>query len=132
MSAVKGLGVFAKADIPLGTRVFEESALLACDSDDANAILDAFENLDPSQKDTYLNLHSHSYAPEHHLGANWHETAALHRRVLAIYNAYAFFEGVYPLGTRLNYSCIPNIVHVYNPAIKKRTYHAIRDIAADE
>jgi hypothetical protein len=134
----KGLGLFAKENIPRGTRVLAEGALLAAD-DESNAkdIVRVFESLSPSQQDTYLDLHEHAgnrhklkFTSE--LGCEWQGIPALHRQVLSIYAANAFSKGVFLLGSRMNHSCLPNIIAKYNPDTDKRTFHAIRDIDAQE
>lgn len=50
------MGVFAKANIPRGTRVISEQALLEVT---LNNIVPAFERLPPSQQEPYLELHGY-------------------------------------------------------------------------
>lgn len=58
---------------------------------------------------------------------------SLHRKVLGIYYANAFAEGVFEgPGTRINHSCLPNVYYAYNAVTKKLVFHATRDIAVGE
>lgn len=61
-STGKGLGVFAKADIPRGTRVISEPARLEVPEQNppAKDIIQAFERLLPSQQKSYLGLHAYA------------------------------------------------------------------------
>ncbi|KAF2868037.1 TPR domain protein [Massariosphaeria phaeospora] len=136
-SALGGLGVFATTDIPRGTRVIAESALLEINADrTAKGIVRAFERLSSPQQRCYLELHEFASdtfkrAVENEMGQKWQEIPELHRKVLAISAANAF-GNVFFLGSRINHSCIPNIHFAYNPMLEKETFHAIRDIAAQE
>ncbi|PVH91474.1 hypothetical protein DM02DRAFT_663967 [Periconia macrospinosa] len=74
----KGLGIFAIADIPSGTRIIAEAALLKIDRNngDARNILYAFENLSASQQGSYLELHGFACAAfrraaEQEMGRSW-------------------------------------------------------------
>ncbi|KAF1952906.1 TPR domain protein, partial [Byssothecium circinans] len=137
-STGKGLGIFAIADIPRGTRVIAEAALLKIDRNntDARNILYAFESLSASQQGSYLELHGFAcaafrHAAEQEMGRSWQEMPELQRRVLAIFAANAFGD-VFLLGSRINHSCIPNIHFAYNSILEKETFHAVRDITAGE
>jgi hypothetical protein len=135
----KGLGIFAKEDIPRGTRIIAERALLKIDRQnmsDAKDIVVAFESLSFSAQRIYLQLHAYACdrfksAAEHELGQDWERMPELHRRVLAIYAANAF-GSVFLLGSRINHSCTPNVHFAYNPALEEETFHAVRDIRAGE
>jgi len=94
-SAPKGLGVFAKANIPCGSCVIAEPALLKVKGGNAKDIVRAFESLPSSQQSLYLDLHGHACEPfkraaEREMEQNWQQIPELHRRVLAIYAANAF------------------------------------------
>lgn len=135
-SALKGLGVFAKANIPCGSRVIAEPALLEVKGGNAKDIVRAFESLPLSQQSLYLDLHGHACEPfkraaERDMEQNWQQIPELLRRVLTIYAANAF-GNVFLLGSRINHSCIPNIHFANNPVLEKETFHAIRDIMAGE
>lgn len=136
VSALKGLGVFAKANIPCGSRVFAEPALLEVKGGNAKDIVRAFESLPLSQQSLYLDLHGYACEPfkraaEREMEQNWQQIPELHRSVLAIYAANAF-GNVFLLGSRINHSCIPNIHFANNSVLQKETFHAIRDILAGE
>jgi hypothetical protein len=137
-TALKGLGVFAKADILRGTRVIAESALLRFDgiATDATEIVRVFETLFLPEQSSYLELHGYAcdlykHAVEQATGQSWHILPELHRKVLAIYAANSF-DRVFLLGPRINHSCIPNIDFAYNRTLEKETFHAVRDITAGE
>jgi hypothetical protein len=137
----KGLGTFAKANIPRGTRILAESCLLKvnCSDDEqptANSIMQAFETLSPSQQASYLELHTHACDSDKQIlasqtGRTWDELPELHRKVLGIYTANSF-DSIYLLASRFNHSCLPNTAHVYNPSLDKETFHTIQDIGAGE
>jgi hypothetical protein len=142
----KGLGVFAKANIPRGSRVIAETALHKISREEqssgnvlqafAREIIQAFEDLSPAQQTSYLELHEYAGdafkdAVEQELQQSWDEIPELHRRVLGIHKANNF-EDVFWLGSRINHSCIPNVDFQYNPWLEQETFHAVRDIAAEE
>ncbi|EED12492.1 SET domain containing protein [Talaromyces stipitatus ATCC 10500] len=134
----KGLGVFAKDNIPRGTRILAESSLLKVENDnpDAKKILQAFEDLTPSQQSSYLELHRYTFDSdkqilEAQMGQTWDEMAEMHRKVLNIYTANSF-PSIYLLGSRFNHSCVPNTTHSYHPSLDKETFHTIQDITAGE
>ncbi|KAF2825868.1 SET domain-containing protein, partial [Ophiobolus disseminans] len=134
----RGLGVVAIADIPRGTRVVAEAGLLQIDRSHTGSkdILRAFESRLPSEKSAYLELHAYACnalkrTTEQELGMPWLRISALHRKVLSIWDANTFGD-VFPLGSRLNHSCIPNINFAYNPSLEKETFHAVRDIAGGD
>jgi hypothetical protein len=137
-SAGKGLGVFATADIPCGTRVLAEEPLLKVDEENGSTkdILLAFEKLSVSQKESYLQLREFAGAAfkcsaEAEIGRDWEAMSPLERKILAIWAANAFGH-VFLLGSRFNHSCIPNIHFAYNPDLGKETFHAVRNITAGE
>ncbi|KAJ5503599.1 hypothetical protein N7463_006473 [Penicillium fimorum] len=137
-SAQKGLGVFAKTNIPRGTRVISENALLEIDIKTVtlNSIVPAFEHLPPSQQKSYLELYGYAgelfkHFVEYETGKSWQELPEVHRKVLAIYAANAFGY-VFFLGSRINHSCIPNVNFAYNPILREEVFHVIRDIVAGE
>jgi hypothetical protein len=137
-STGKGLGVFATTDIPRGTRVIAETAILKIDPGhgDATNILRAFESLSVSKQSLYLQLHGFACAEfrraaEREMGQSWEMMPELQRKVFSIFAANAFGD-VFLLGSRINHSCIPNIDFAYNTSLAKETFHAVRDIAAGE
>jgi hypothetical protein len=134
----KGLGGFAVADIPRGTRILAEEGMLQIVGAHAEAkeILDAFERISKSQQNSYLELHAYAHqnlirAVERELGQRWNDISELHRKVLSVWATNTFGE-VFLLGSRFNHSCIPNVDFAYNTNLKKETFHAVRDIAAGE
>lgn len=137
-STLNGLGVFAKANIPRGSRVIAEPALLEVKGGKGGAkdIVRAFKNLPSSQRNLYLQLHGYAcdackFFAEREMEQNWQQILELHRTVLAIYAAKAF-GNVFLLGSHMNHSCLPNVHFAYNSAVKKETFHAIRDIMLGE
>lgn len=134
----KGLGVFAKVNIPRGTRILAEAAVLKIKTYPyAQEIIRVFETLGPSAQDSYLNLFSYTN-PEgrrefaENMDCDWHEIDTFQRTVLSIYTANAFMQCVFLLGSRFNHSCVPNTQSLYNAALDMQTMHTIRDVAAGE
>jgi antitoxin (DNA-binding transcriptional repressor) of toxin-antitoxin stability system len=134
----KGLGIFAISDIPRGTRVIAEAALVKIGRNrgDARNILQAFESLPTSKQNSYLKLHGFACAEfrraaENEMGQSWQTMPELQRRVFSIFVANAFGD-VFLLGFRINHSCIPNIHFAYNSNLEKETFHSVREISAGE
>ncbi|KAI7970079.1 hypothetical protein EIK77_001469 [Talaromyces pinophilus] len=135
----KGLGIFAKANIPRGTRILAESSLIKFNENEqptAKTIMQAFESLSPSQQESYLELHNYAcdldkQILESQTGQTWDELPEMHQRVLGIYTANSF-GSIHLLASRFNHSCLPNTTHLYNPTLDKETFHTIQDISAGE
>jgi hypothetical protein len=128
--------VFAKTNIPRGTRIITETALLGVNTETVMNIVPAFERLPPSQQECYLELHEYAgdlfkSIVELETGKSWQDLPELHRKVLAIYAANTF-GSVFYFGSRLNHSCIPNVNFAYHPFLRQETFHVIRDIVAGE
>ncbi|KAJ5351535.1 hypothetical protein N7452_000509 [Penicillium brevicompactum] len=132
----KGLGVFAKCDIPQGTRVISEPPLLevSLEDRDANMILAAFKQLPLPQQEQYLALHEYAAEGfkrgiEAEVGQLWEEIPELDRKVLSIWAPNAFIN-VFLLAARINHSCLPNLQYGWHPELKHQTFHAVCDIPA--
>ena len=109
----KNQSIFAKANIPRGTRVLAESPILNAKAS-ANEIIRVYGSLGPSAQDLYLDLPCFaSYAKkrkfEEDMGCDWNEIQGFQRRILSIYAANVFPGGISLLGFRFDHSCIPNI-----------------------
>ncbi|KAF1954564.1 TPR domain protein [Byssothecium circinans] len=134
----EGLGVFAKAPIPRGTRILSEPLFLALDGGENPAeILSAFSKLSEDDKTKYLELHP--FAPpirndltKKYMKKGWGALAQWERDAIGVYDANSFQVGVYLLASRINHSCIPNVHYEHNPAIQRGTFHAVKDIAEGE
>lgn len=130
--------MFAKADIPRGTRILAEAAILKIKTYPyAQEIIRVFETLGPSAQDSYLDLYGYSSLSEKrefedHMDCDWVDIDAFQRKVLSIYNANSFMRCVFLLGSRFNHSCVPNTAGLYNATLNMRTMHTIRDVAAGE
>lgn len=138
-SHTKGVGAFATANIPQGTRIIAEEPLTKIERQDSTAkdIIQAFKRLPPSQQRSYLELHGYACesfrdSVEHEMGQVWQNIPQTDRIVLEIHAANSFGEGVFLLGSRINHSCIPNVHFAWNATIQKETFHAIRHITAGE
>jgi len=94
----RGLDIFATGDIPCGTRIIAEPALLKVNRDTASSAKDivrAFESLSSSQQKSYLELHGYSCdsfkrAYEHEMDQDWEKIPELHRKMLAVWAANSF------------------------------------------
>ncbi|KAF2672226.1 SET domain-containing protein [Microthyrium microscopicum] len=131
-SSKGGKGIFAKADIPRGTRIIAESPLLTVevfnsvgkpksDTRLSRDVLAAYNLLSGTKRRAYDSLHK--YSRNSKIGDK-----------AAVFVANAYEDGVYWLAARFNHSCIPNVHHIYNNGkkIRKRTFHALRDIKKGE
>ncbi|KAL1591503.1 hypothetical protein SLS60_011895 [Paraconiothyrium brasiliense] len=138
VSPEKGLGLFANADIPRGTRIIAEPALLGKNADyTAKDVMKEFRSLSPTQQSRYLELHGYLSEDiksqfEQELGNKMQKLSAQHRKVLAIYAANANGRIIYLHGSIFNHSCIPNVHYEHNSNLGMETFHAIHDIAAGE
>lgn len=65
------------------------------------------------------------------MNQSWGSILAEYWKVLAIYAANAFVDK-FPLVSRINHSCPPNIHFSFNSKLGRETFHAIRDITASE
>ncbi|KAJ5797553.1 uncharacterized protein N7503_006849 [Penicillium pulvis] len=138
----KGLGMFAKVDIPRGTRVIAETPLLNTQLNDdgdpeSKQILQGFELLTPPQRDSFLGLSGYAstifkMSVTDEFKQAWEDIPELHRTVLSIFKANAFGGMIFLTGSRINHSCIPNLNYAYNNVLEKGTFHAVRDISAGE
>lgn len=138
----KGQGMFAKVDIPRGTRVIAEPPLLNLQLNDngdldSKQILQGFELLTPSQRDSFLGLSGFAsttfkMSVTGEFKQAWEDIPEFHRTVLSVFKANAFGGMIFVAGSRINHSCIPNLNFAYNNVIEKGTFHAVREIAAGE
>ncbi|KAF2703053.1 TPR domain protein [Pleomassaria siparia CBS 279.74] len=133
-----GLGVFAMAHIPQSTRILSTPLLLELDGgEDPQELLRAFNKLSDADKASYLELHPFASSVRKDIvkkktGKHWQHLSEAERNVISIYDANSFEVGVYHLPSRINHSCIPNVHYEYNPAIRRGTFHAVRDIERGE
>lgn len=142
----KGVGLFALKKIPIGTRIICEDALLKLPYNDVALTLQAYRKLSKQKKKIYDSLPP--YAPENldlkkeillNIGNVDEKTMTENVRVLAIFAANDFMlgdheqVGVFEKASRINHSCIPNVVFSNNRQLGcKETVHAARDIEEGE
>ncbi|PSK57777.1 Vacuolar protein sorting-associated protein 17 [Elsinoe australis] len=150
-----GLGLFATAPIPAGTRLIRESPLLTLsDMADLPDLYAKVIALSPSRRSHFWSLAA--YRRRHDevdwipairstYGEDCDDFDALCDKVLhawLIYETNRFTVrseggardqmGLFPLAARLNHSCRPNVFHRHNHLIGRLTIHALRDIEAGE
>jgi len=161
LTARKGFGVFATEHIKRGTRILAEDALVAIapgTTDNleihkelekelpklSTAQLNALSELhcrgdmvDPQARNIIRSrLVSNKQYHGHALDLAVEERLKIH----AIFNTYSvnmgherqWGTGVFPVYSRINHSCAPNVDNRYNAAIGKETVRAVRDIAKGE
>ena len=141
----KGFGLFAARSIPRGTRIIEESPLLAmpheqgCDLSAIN-LENALQGLNREQRDKFFELHRNRGLSSQES----QELTNLNRGGLA--DAAAIFEancvemseinttraGVFEHYSRINHACNPNVHNSYNLTLGKLTVHAIQQINKGE
>jgi SET domain-containing protein len=84
-----------------------------------------------------------AYAGQKPLNAAWiQDVAEVTTKRYAIFNTNKMdraraFDGaggvtVYPLFSRVNHSCVPNVQNIYNASLQRLIVYAIRDIQAEE
>jgi hypothetical protein len=133
--------VFAKVNIPRGTRVLSELPLLDLGHDNSknlrsHDILNAFELLPRERQSFYLSLHrcstdSFKRVVEHEMKKDWIDIPEVQRTIFSIYAANAFGT-VFLRGSRFNHSCLPNTHFSFNRSIEQETLDCVRDITAGE
>lgn len=122
--------MFAMANIPVGAVIIEEPCLAAIPAverkgeiiwDPGNAI-QAFENLQPTKKKAFEELHGDGPWPRGSIIKKW------------LLNNFQWpqwaFSGIFLEISRINHSCRPNSFISYDGALGR--IMAIRDIAKDE
>ncbi|KAL6718168.1 hypothetical protein ACLMJK_004256 [Lecanora helva] len=143
-----GLGLFATAPIPAGTRILTDSALLTLPSPDSFCILPALSALPRYQQKEFFSL-SHPTGDEElsafltfldattpaseRCGLSIEQQVAAHGIVWA--NSFAMSagkSGIFAQAARINHSCTPNVSHSWNEKLGDLTVHAVRDIGAGE
>ena len=148
----KGLGIVATQDILPGTRVMAEKPLIHIDSyddsdggeafTDISRCLDAYLKFSQAEQENFMSLHSYikpslDYWRKDALANGLDEDdIAPCVAVMAVYevNCYPAGEGsvVCLEASRLNHSCVPNVMHYWNEAIGRLTIHATKAISAGE
>jgi hypothetical protein len=150
----KGYGCFAIKEIKRGTRILADDPLLIIPKAMyyERHVKEAFSKLSPDEQALYFTLHSaHGQDP-----SNWPKAihpnlddeersriteqhkarTAKEPSLLSIFQTNCMeMEGggaVFPNAARFNHSCNPNACFSWNPATRKETIHAMRDIKKDE
>jgi hypothetical protein len=150
----KGFGVFAKADIPAGTRILSETPLLAeprgrrGEASFHRHVLQSYSELSAADKKTVMSLHPYAqsytkhYVPQYLGYASWSAIPWRKRAVLARWSSnYYEGYGISDLACRFNHSCKPNCFWtVHARASRKKgaakevwmTYQVTGDVAEGE
>ncbi|KAF7511419.1 hypothetical protein GJ744_004608 [Endocarpon pusillum] len=139
----KGLGVFAKVNIPRGTRIIAEPPLMKLDQvGNSITIWKAFNKLKPLEKEKYLELHHLECDKEYELMNPALEKNRQKLRIAKVLAIYRLNKSICHAGTivvsylpsRFNHSCLPNTKCAENPNLGDgvSTIHAVRDIKEGE
>lgn len=146
----KGLGVFATEEIPKGSRIIAEPALLKIEpNEDIRYSWEAYKRLAPAQQARYDTLHYHiaahtleemaqskTLAGEPFAVRDSYGELLPHVRVIGIFSCNAFDisqrMGIFPISSRINHSCVPNAAWAYNGTLDCLTIHVIRDVKPGE
>lgn len=144
-SLFQGVGLFATANIPRGTRNLAEAPLLTCNNEviDTQHLVDDFFDLSPTRQASYLALHYHESDSIklrwfQATGGRFEDEPPLLREILAICQGNSMSidpgsqMGVFLIGSRFNHSCVPNVHWVYNLPLEKQTFHTLCDVAKGE
>ncbi|KAK6003939.1 hypothetical protein QM012_008789 [Aureobasidium pullulans] len=155
-SPTAGIGVFAVAAIPSGTRILCEAPLFALpDDDDVIACYLAVKNLPLDQQSAFWSLAACTSPPgdtewidelreacDEDIGDAFDDLVKKYEDAFSIYETNRFTLrypdgspnklGIFPNAARFNHSCSPNVYHRYNPNIDRLTIHALRDIHPGE
>jgi hypothetical protein len=149
----KGLGLFAIAQIPLGTRILCEEPLLKISDDGMHLVWGPYCRLGNAQKAQYDSLHPFQpqgtdFAQISRLRLIDHnddtmddedveDAVAEHVCVMSIFAINNIQVppkelAVYATASRLNHSCTPTVHATFNSSLQKLTVHAVRDIQPNE
>ncbi|PVI06839.1 SET domain-containing protein [Periconia macrospinosa] len=141
-TAGKGLGVFARHDLPPGTIILRETPILTIHPPPfkkgtgypmpaiSSAVRTEFSKLPPSSQTDILHLHHHAFPGEFDKGDGWTDVLGYIFRTNA-YNTGTDI-GLFPRIARINHSCQPNAAYVWNERERKRVVYASRAIRAGE
>ena len=160
LTSTKGLGLFAKSDIKRGTRILSETPLVTVPCKDLSSpheLWGELENLTPAQLDVVHGLERNKELSDRGMRRGIRIAATALKGFRARHRQHAldaFVEmqvkilttiktnatslspekgfGIFPLFSRVNHSCTPNIHASYNPSLGAHTVHAIRDIQPGE
>ena len=160
LTSRKGFGLFAIRDIPRGTRIIAEPALVAvpASAPDFEHAWKEFKKLTPEQYDamaglTYQLCTSNPGIPalvrQRQTNGKQYEGIALtalnvvvedETKMRAIFSTNAvemgpegrYGHGLFLLSSRINHSCCPNVQQVYNATLGMNTIYASREIKQDE
>ncbi|KAH6625357.1 hypothetical protein C7974DRAFT_313304 [Boeremia exigua] len=150
----KGYGCIALADIPRGTRILSDTALLSVpvaaylQSD----IVKIFDALPPASQVLYYTLHSAHGQPLSAWPTQIHSSVPVleRRRIIEQHGARTGTEpthisifqtncmemgagaGVFVHAARFNHSCVPNACFSWNSDTQRENIHTMRDIKAGE
>ncbi|KAI0126830.1 hypothetical protein BJ170DRAFT_420717 [Xylariales sp. AK1849] len=148
-----GIAAFATKDIPSGTRLFcEEALLVVLDATRQLELFDAVMALSKEKQIEFWALAASSKPSKDlawidELRSSSHESTTFDALVAAHEQAWSIYEtnrftvrfpngdrklGIFLKSSRLNHSCAPNVFHRYNARIDRLTVHALRDIQPGE
>ncbi|KAF8855107.1 SET domain-containing protein [Acephala macrosclerotiorum] len=134
----KGLGVVATHDLPRGTKIMVEEALLSVPMPEmvpgqglrlADMLMNleaAFQTLSPKQQQVFFELHDHRFLRDED-----------HSKLLTIVRSNAYNTGddqvgIFPKIARINHSCKPNSGNFWSEKENHRVIYAFRDIEKGE
>lgn len=127
----KGMGIFANRDIARGELIIAEKPLVTyCQTSEnymkaTDELEKIFEKLTKTDQETFYSLHN-----------SWPMLAS---KCLGIFKTNALPLGVdspvgaiFPVISRINHSCLPNVNHYWNESKGMETIYAMKDIPANQ
>ncbi|KAK5136624.1 hypothetical protein LTR08_002638 [Meristemomyces frigidus] len=156
LTSNKGFGLFATQDIPRGTRIIIEPALVLVPSSEPafEHVWKEFQKLTPEQHDQVCDLfvpttikppvsayvRRELLLSHHYTGVSLIAAVKDELKMRAIFNSNAiamgpgghYGRGLFLLASRLNHSCVPNVQQDYNPTLGGSTVHATQNIKEGE
>jgi hypothetical protein len=122
----KGFGLFASCKLKRGELILEEKPLFKVNYyQNQNETDKKISKLSPEAKKIFNEL-TDCHSPKSPTPYGIVQTNALPL------GNYATQGGIFPLLSRINHSCLPNVHHNWNPYKEMETIYAIRDIEQEE
>lgn len=118
----KGVGLFATRDIDVGQLILAENPLFTASS--PTSIVEAVDRLSDEDRAGFFALRD-NHRPDAPSPVTIFKT-----NVFSLGAGSSLEGGIFPIASRINHSCLPNVHHNWNPTLGKGTIRAISPIGS--